>query len=63
MIGAPARDSRTAGLEVPGLSVGASAPVGAPALSRSDQATTRPVVTESHPVVGRTPLLTLCRQK
>jgi hypothetical protein len=63
MIGAPTRRRCTANSGVPGSSVGASAPAGAPALTLSDQATNRPVVTESHPVVGGTPLLTLSRQK
>jgi hypothetical protein len=63
MIGAPVTGPCTVSLDVPGASVGASAPAGAPALSRSDQATTRPVVTESRPVVRGTPLLALRRQK
>ena len=57
MIGAPARGVRDVGTRVPGSSRGASAPAGAPALPLSDQATTRPSITESRPVVGRTPLL------
>ena len=45
------------------FSVGASAPVGAPAL-RFDTATDRPLIqTECHQVVGDTPLLPLRRQK
>ena len=45
------------------LSVGASAPVGAPAL-RFDTATDRPLIlTECRQVVGDTPLLPLRRQK
>jgi hypothetical protein len=63
MIGAPLRGPRTTGTVVTGSSVGASAPVGAPALSRSDQATNRPVVTESRQGVGGIPLLPLHRQK
>ena len=63
MIGAPVGAPCEAGTSVPMSSVGASAPAGAPALTLSDQATNRPVVTESHPVVGGTPLLLLHRQK
>ena len=45
------------------LSLGASAPVGAPAL-RFDTATDRPLIlTECRQVVGDTPLLPLRRQK
>jgi hypothetical protein len=63
MIGAPMRDTRTIGTSVSGSSVGASAPVGAPALPRSDQATNRPFVTESRQVVGGILLLPAHRQK
>ena len=63
MIGAPTRRRRTADSGVPGSSGGASAPVGAPALPRSDQATNRPFVTESRQVVGAILLLALHRQK
>lgn len=63
MIGAPMKRPREIGISVSGASVGASAPIGAPALPRSDQATNRPVVTESRQVVGGTPLLPLRRQK
>jgi hypothetical protein len=63
MIGAPLRGPRTPNTVVTGCSVGASAPVGAPALPLSDQATNRPFVTESRPVVDETPLLPLRRQK
>ena len=63
MIGAPVRGSRETGTSVPMSSVGASAPVGAPALPLSDQATKRPFVTEDRQVVGGTPLLLLHRQK
>ena len=63
MIGAPMRGTRTTGTSVSGTAVGASAPVGAPALPRSDQATNRPVVTESRQVVGGILLLPLHRQK
>ena len=63
MIGAPTRGPCRLGTSVPGSSVGASAPVGAPALSFSDQATNRPFVTESRQVVGGTLLLPLHRQK
>ena len=63
MIGAPMRGPCAIGTRVSGVSVGASAPLGAPALPRSDQATNRPVVTESRQVVGGTPLLPLRRQK
>jgi hypothetical protein len=63
MIGAPLRGSPTTSTRVSGFSVGASAPVGAPALPRSDQVTNRPVVTEYRPVVGGTPMLPLRRQK
>ncbi len=63
MIGAPLRGPRTAGTVVTGCSVGASAPVGAPALTLSDQATNRPTLTECRQVVGDTPLLTFRRQK
>jgi hypothetical protein len=53
-------DSRSG---VPGISAGAYAPVGAPALT-SFTATDRPTTTtESRQVVGDTPLLTLRRQK
>jgi hypothetical protein len=48
---------------VSGSSVGASAPIGAPALSYSDQATNRPFLTESRQVVGGIPLLLRHRQK
>lgn len=63
MIGAPLQSPRTTSTVVPGFSMGASAPLGAPALPRSDQATNRPFVTESRQVVGGTPLLPLRRQK
>ena len=63
MIGVPTRRRCTATSGVPGSSVGASAPVGAPALTLSDQATNRPFVTESRQVVGRIPLLPPHRQK
>jgi hypothetical protein len=63
MIGAPMRRPREIGTRVSGVSLGASAPVGAPALPLSDQATNRSFVTESCPVVGETPLLPLRRQK
>ena len=63
MIRAPMRGPREIGTSVSGVSLGASAPVGAPALPLSDQATNRPVVTESRQVVGETPLLPLRRQK
>ena len=63
MIGAPTRRLCTPDSRVPGSSVGASAPVGAPALTFSDQATNRPTLTECRPVVGDTPLLTFRRQK
>ena len=63
MIGAPTRQRCTAHSRVPGSSVGASAPVGAPALTLSDQATNRPTLTECRQVVGDTPLLPLRRQK
>jgi hypothetical protein len=63
MIGAPMRGLRDVGTRVPGPSVGASAPNGAPALPLSDQATNRPFVTESCQVVGGTPLLPRLRQK
>jgi hypothetical protein len=57
------RGTRTIGTSVAGSSVGASAPAGAPALPRSDQATNRPFVTESRQVVGGILLLPLHRQK
>ena len=63
MIGAPMRGTRAISTSVAGSSVGASAPVGAPALPHSDQATNRPFVTESRQVVGATLLLALHRQK
>jgi hypothetical protein len=63
MIGAPMRGTRAIGTRVSGSSVGASAPVGAPALSRSDQATNRPFVTDSRQVVGGILLLPLHRQE
>ena len=63
MIGTPLRGPRTIGTRVSGSSVGASAPVGAPALPHSDQATNRPFVTEYRQVVGGTPLLLRHRQK
>ena len=63
MIGATLTPRRSTSDRVSGYSLGASAPVGAPALPQSDQATNRPVVTESHQVVGGTPLLPLRRQK
>ena len=63
MMGAPMKGSRTFGPSVSGSSVGASAPVGAPALTLSDQATNRPTLTECRQVVGDTPLLPLRRQK
>jgi hypothetical protein len=63
MSGAPLRGSRTTSTLVTGCSVGASAPVGAPALPRSDQATNRPCVTEPRQVVGGAPLLPRHRQK
>ena len=63
MIGAPTKRLRTANSGVPGSSVGPSAPVGAPALTLSDQATNRPTLTECRQVVGDTPLLPLRRQK
>jgi hypothetical protein len=53
-------DSRS---NVPGISAGAYAPAGAPALT-SFTATDRPTTTtESRQVVGDTPLLTFRRQK
>ena len=62
----PGADERSGVLPwavVPGLSVGAYAPVGAPAL-RFDTATNRPLIlTECRQVVGDTPLLPLRRQK
>ena len=63
MIGAPMKGLRDVGTRVPGPSVGASAPTGAPALPLSAQATNRPFVTESRQVVDGTPLLPLRRQK
>jgi hypothetical protein len=63
MIGAPTRRRCTANRSVPGSSVGASAPVGAPALPLSNEATNRPFVTEYRQVVGGTPLLPLHRQE
>ena len=63
MIGAPSRGPREIGTSVSGASVGASAPIGAPALPRSDQATNRPFVTEYRQVVDGTRLLPLRRQK
>jgi hypothetical protein len=63
MIGAPMGGPRTLDTRVAGPSVGASAPVGAPALPRSDQATNRPFVTESRQVVGGILLLPRHRQK
>jgi hypothetical protein len=63
MIRAPASDPREASTSVPRPSVGAFAPVGAPALPRSDQATNRPSVTEFRQMVGGTPLLSPRRQK
>lgn len=63
MIGAPLRGPRTTSTVVTGCSVGASAPGGAPALPRSDQATNRPFVTDSRQVVGGIPLLPRHRQK
>ncbi len=63
MIGVPVRGPGAIGARVSGRSLRTSAPVGAPALPQSDQATTRPVVTESRPVVGETPSLPLHRQK
>lgn len=63
MIRASMRGPRTSSIGVSGFSVGASAPVGAPALPRSDQATNRPFVTESRQVVGGILLLPLHRQK
>ena len=63
MIGASRRGPRTTSTVVTGCAVGACAPVGAPALPRSDQATNRPFVTEPRQVVGGTPLLPLRRQK
>jgi hypothetical protein len=63
MIEAPMRGRGEIGTSVSGSSVGASAPIGAPALPQSDQATNRPFVTEYRPVVGGTPLLPLRRQK
>jgi len=63
MIGESMRGPRTTSIQVSGCSVGASAPIGAPALPRSDQATNRPVVTEYRQVVGGTLLLPLRRQK
>lgn len=62
MSGAPLRGLRTTSTGVTRRSVGASAPAGAPALPRSDQATNRPFVTELRQVVGGT-LLPLHRQK
>jgi len=63
MIVAPLRDPRPRGTRVSRPSAGACAPVGAPALSFSDQATTRPSVIESRQVVDGTPLLPIRRQK
>jgi hypothetical protein len=63
MIGAPTTRRCTAHSGVSGSSVGASAPVGAPALTLSDQATNRPTLTECRQVVGDIPLLTFRRQK
>jgi hypothetical protein len=63
MIGAPMRGTCVIRTSVSGSSVGASAPVGAPAPPRSDQATNRPFVTEPRQVVGGIPLLPLHRQK
>ena len=60
---APLGGPRTPHTGVTGCSVGASAPVGAPALPCSDQATNRPFVTESRQVVGGTLLLPRHRQK
>ena len=63
MIGAPLRGPCVLDSRVSGTSGGASAPVGAPALSRSEQATNRPYVTKSRQVVGGTSLLPPHRQK
>ena len=63
MIGAPLRGPCVLDSRVSGTSGGASAPVGAPALTLSDQATNRPTLTECRQVVGDTPLLRLRRQK
>jgi hypothetical protein len=63
MIGAPMRGTRAIDTGVAGSSVGASAPVGALALPRADQATNRPFVTESRQVVGGILLLPRHRQK
>jgi hypothetical protein len=63
MIATPTRDRDVISARTPGPSAGAFAPIGAPALSRSAQATTRPVVTESRQGVGEILLLTRYRQK
>jgi len=63
MRAAPLRDPPPLGTSVSGPSAAACAPVGAPAVSFSDQATTRPVVTESRQVVDGTSLLSPRRQK
>ena len=60
---APMRGLRPTSTSVFGSSVRAAAPVGAPALPCSDQATNRPFVTESRQVVGGTLLLPRHRQK
>jgi hypothetical protein len=59
---APSDGSCDARARVPGISAGAYAPVGAPALffTATDRPTT---ITECRQVVGDTPLLTLRRQK
>ena len=63
MIGAPTRRPCPATSRVPGSSVGASPPGGAPAQTLWAQATNRPTLTECRQVVGGTPLLPLRRQK
>ena len=48
---------------IPGISAGACAPAGAPALTSSTATDRPPTTTECRPVVGDTPLLILRRQK
>ena len=63
MIGAPLRHPCEPDSRVSGTFGGRLRACGAPALSCSDRATTRPYVTESRQVVGGTFLLPLHRQK
>ena len=60
---APTSDRGRAGDCCSRFSVGASAPIGAPALHFNTATNRPPITTECHQVVGDPPLLPLHRQK